>query len=183
MAEQTHVIPRLKVHRIEMASSSSPSSSSPSSPSLSSNDLQRIFEALDRNGDGRVSLGELNWLLERVGVQYSLDELESLVGNTTLDFNEFLVFNESISGQKKGEEQEEEEEEEDDDLAKAFRVFDLNGDGFITSEELQSVLSRLGMWEENGGGDCRRMIKVYDTNSDGVLDFEEFKNMMLLTTT
>lgn len=161
-----------------------------SSSSLSSIDLHRIFHKLDRNGDGLVSLGELNWLLERVGVQYSLDELESLVGNTTLDFNEFLVFYESISTENKGEseaeeeEVKEEEEEEEDvgDLAKAFRVFDLNGDGFITCDELQSVLSRLGMWEENGGGDCRSMIKMYDTNSDGVLDFEEFKNMMLLST-
>ena len=108
-------------------------------------------------------------------MQYSLDELENLVGNTTLDFNEFLVFYDSISSRQKN------EEEEEDDLVKAFRVFDLNGDGFITSDELQSVLSRLGMWEENGGGDCRRMINVYDTNSDGVLDFDEFKNMMLLT--
>ena len=107
------------------------SASSSSSSSLSSNDLQRIFQKLDRNGDGRVSLGELNWLLERVGMQYSLDELENLVGNTTLDFNEFLVFYDSISSRQKNEE---EEEEEEDDLVKAFRVFDLNGDGFITSD-------------------------------------------------
>ncbi|KAL0369287.1 UNVERIFIED_CONTAM: putative calcium-binding protein CML44 [Sesamum calycinum] len=75
-------------------------------------------------------------------------------------------------------------EQEDDilerDLQKAFRVFDLDGDGFITSEELQIALSRLGLWDEHSGQDCRRMIDVYDTNSDGLLDFEEFKDMMLV---
>ena len=67
------------------------------------------------------------------------------------------------------------------DLAKAFIVYDSNGDGFISCDELQSVLSRLGLWNEHCGQDCRSMINVYDKNSDGVLDFEEFKNMMLLT--
>ena len=60
-------------------------------------------------------------------------------------------------------------------------MFDLNGDGFISCEELQNVLSRLGLWDEKSGKDCTRMICMYDTNLDGVLDFEEFKNMMLLS--
>ncbi|PPD84648.1 hypothetical protein GOBAR_DD18424 [Gossypium barbadense] len=122
---------------------------------LSKNDLRRIFEKLDKNGDGLVSLEELNWLLERIGVQFSLEELESLVGKPCLGFEEFF------------------------DLAKAFKVFDLNGDGFISCEELQSVLVRLGLWDEKNGKDCRNMICFYDTNLDGMIDFEEFKNMML----
>ncbi|KAI8015416.1 putative calcium-binding protein CML44, partial [Camellia lanceoleosa] len=73
------------------------------------------------------------------------------------------------------------------DLAKAFKVYDLNGDGFMSRpkpgpmEEIQDMLSRLGLWKEHRGKNSMNMIKVYDTNSDGVLDFEEFKNMMLLT--
>ncbi|XWS21690.1 hypothetical protein CRYUN_Cryun30bG0076000 [Craigia yunnanensis] len=159
---------------------------------LSKNDLQRIFEKLDKNGDGLVSLEELNWLLERIGVlQFSLEELESLVGKPCLNFDEFLFFYDSISNPKieaaAGCEEIEEEEEliihgdEDSDLAKAFKVFDLNGDGFISCEELQSVLARLGLWDESSGKDCRTMICFYDTNLDGMVDFEEFKNMMLHT--
>ncbi|EYU32485.1 hypothetical protein MIMGU_mgv1a017161mg [Erythranthe guttata] len=72
----------------------------------------------------------------------------------------------------------ESDEDSSDDLSKAFKVFDLNGDGYITCDELQSVLSRLGLWEKRSGQDCKDMIRVYDENLDGVLDFEEFKNMM-----
>ncbi|KAF9609742.1 hypothetical protein IFM89_018190 [Coptis chinensis] len=70
---------------------------------------------------------------------------------------------------------------EESDLVGAFKVFDINSDGFISSDELQCVLSRLGLWEERSGCDCTRMIYEFDINSDGVLDFEEFKKMMLLT--
>ncbi|KAK7839295.1 probable calcium-binding protein CML44 [Quercus suber] len=158
---------------------------------IQTNDLQRIFEKLDKNGDGLVSLEELNWLLGKIGVQISLDELESLVGKSSLDLNEFFSFYGSISSKQSNTSrstsnevvvvEEEEEENEESDLVKAFEVFDLNGDGFISCDELQKVLSRLGLWDENSGKDCRVMIHVYDTNLDGLLDFEEFKNMMFLS--
>ncbi|KAB1199372.1 putative calcium-binding protein CML44 [Morella rubra] len=148
---------------------------------LNANDLHQIFGKLDKNGDGLVSLEELNWLLDKIGVKFSLDELEPLVGKASLDFNEFSFFYDSISKQKNSsKEVPAEEEDHDSDLAKAFKVFDLNGDGFISCEELQHVLSSLGLWDENSGRDCRTMIHVYDTNLDGQLDFEEFKNMMFL---
>ena len=74
-------------------------------------------------------------------------------------------------------------EEVERDLVKAFKVFDLDDDGFITSQELECVLKRLGMWDdERCGKDCASMICSYDTNFDGKLDFQEFKDMMLLTT-
>ncbi|KAE8715469.1 S-adenosyl-L-methionine-dependent methyltransferases superfamily protein [Hibiscus syriacus] len=142
-------------------------------PALNKKDLQRIFEKLDKNGDGFVSVEELNRLLDP---QFSLQEMESLVGKPCMNFDEFSSFYDSISNKNIIE-----EEEEESDLAKAFKVFDLNGDGFISCEELESVLGRLGMWDENSGKDCRRMIRFYDTNFDGLVDFQEFKTMMSST--
>lgn len=150
---------------------------------LSSTDLKRIFEKLDTNSDGFVSLEELNWVLQKIGnnnSQFSLDELESLVEKKSLDFNEFLFFYNSISKQNIGESRGGDDELERD-LVKTFNVFDLDGDGFITSQELEFVLKTLGFLEETTGMDCGTMIHFYDTNLDGRLDFQEFKNMMLPT--
>ncbi|GMI64821.1 hypothetical protein like AT1G21550 [Hibiscus trionum] len=155
---------------------------------LSKNDLRRIFDKLDKNGDGLLSLDELNWLLGIIGVQFSLHELESLVGKPCLGFDDFMFFYDSISNRNTKVETEDDGDEvivDGDDgeseLAEAFRVFDLNGDGFISCEELQSVLARLGLWDERSGKDCSNMICFYDSNMDGVIDFDEFKNMMFHT--
>ncbi|KAG4969454.1 hypothetical protein JHK85_035875 [Glycine max] len=125
---------------------------------LTPSDLKRIFNKVDMNGDGLLSLEELKMLLEKTGFSYSIEELESLVGKKSLDFSEFLFFYESMLKQNNNGEEElgasnygddsDEVEEVERDLVKAFKVFDLDGDGFITSQELEFVLKRLGMWDD-----------------------------------
>lgn len=139
--------------------------------------LQQIFNELDRNKDGLVSIDELMSLLERLGLHAKRVELELLVGDGALNFFDFLFFYQTLNSiiiqDNKGQ-----IKVVEDDLRKAFGVFDLNGDGFISGEELQIGLGRLGLWDKSCGQDCMQMIGVYDTNSDGLLDFEEFKQMM-----
>ncbi|XP_010270312.1 PREDICTED: probable calcium-binding protein CML44 [Nelumbo nucifera] len=147
--------------------------------SLKSDDLQRIFNKLDQNDDGYVSLAEIAWLLDKIGVRTGPEELESIVGQERLDLQEFMFFYEKIADRCEVEADDVGRGEESD-LLEAFKVFDLNNDGFISSEELQCVLSRLGLWEDKSGYNCRSMIREFDINSDGLLDFEEFKRMMLL---
>ncbi|KAJ8762780.1 hypothetical protein K2173_022909 [Erythroxylum novogranatense] len=152
---------------------------------LNNTDLYRIFHVLDKNRDGLLSLEELNWLLESIGIIFSLKDLESSVGKSVLSLDDFVAFYESITKKDDRDDRnvrnagEGSKNVEDSYLAMAFDVFDLNRDGVISSQELQSTLLRLGLWDENSGKDCRSMLGFYDTNSDGVLDFEEFKNMML----
>ncbi|MCD9561162.1 hypothetical protein HAX54_020140 [Datura stramonium] len=138
---------------------------------MSPNNLSRIFSKLDKNGDGVVSVDELKGFLDSIGIIASQEEVELLVGKTSLDSIDFFLFYDAMTKANINYKQ-------DEDLRKVFRVFDSNGDGFICCEELQSALSRLGLWDEQCGKDCKNMINVYDTNSDGKLDFEEFKDMM-----
>ncbi|CAI9115536.1 OLC1v1016457C1 [Oldenlandia corymbosa var. corymbosa] len=155
---------------------------------LRTTDLQRIFQELDKNGDGFISVDQLQCLLDKIGHSHdqtkSADELQKLFGGKPLlDSIDFYFFYKYVilNNVVENEGSKLDGDEGDDDLMKAFKVFDLNGDGFISCEELQSVLLRLGLWDQNNGQDCQIMINMYDKNSDGMLDFEEFKFMMLLS--
>ncbi|ESQ34643.1 hypothetical protein EUTSA_v10008998mg [Eutrema salsugineum] len=144
---------------------------------ISTNDLRRMFEKLDKNQDGLVTLHELHWILERLGwSEHTPEELELIVGKQSLDLDEFLRFYYDAVSSSKGTTN---DNVDDEAIVRAFNVFDVDGDGYISSEELRTVLERLGFDEEAKAWDCGRMIRLHDKNLDGVIDFQEFKNMML----
>ncbi|EEC82695.1 hypothetical protein OsI_27359 [Oryza sativa Indica Group] len=66
----------------------------------------------------------------------------------------------------------------DEEMKEAFKVFDVDGDGFISASELQEVLKKLGMPEAGSLANVREMICNVDRDSDGRVDFGEFKCMM-----
>ncbi|KAF2075329.1 hypothetical protein CYY_003358 [Polysphondylium violaceum] len=65
------------------------------------------------------------------------------------------------------------------EFRKQFKQFDENGDGSISSIELQKVMTALG--EKVTGLEVREMIKEVDTNGDGSIDFNEFVQVMAIS--
>lgn len=63
------------------------------------------------------------------------------------------------------------------ELKETFALFDANGDGRISAEELRAMLTSLGD-ERCSVEDCRRMIGGVDTDGDGFVCFDEFTHMM-----
>ena len=81
----------------------------------------------------------------------------------------------------------------DEDAAHAFKVFDRDGDGLITAEELRlyflalffpvskyfpSRLTMNNLGEPLTEAELTAMIAEADTDGDGKINFEEFKNLM-----
>jgi len=52
----------------------------------------------------------------------------------------------------------------------AFRVFDMDGNGYIDKHELKCVMRRLG--ENLSEDDLKAMFSEADLNGDGLIDFE-----------
>ncbi|KAL5213834.1 hypothetical protein ABZP36_002986 [Zizania latifolia] len=58
------------------------------------------------------------------------------------------------------------------EMARVFELFDRNGDGLITPEELEDSLGNLGI--PPPADELTTMIAHIDTNGDGCVDVEEF---------
>lgn len=63
-------------------------------------------------------------------------------------------------------------------LREAFKIFDVDGDGFIDTVELKRVLQCLGLDKGWGIREIEKMVRVVDVNLDGKVDFGEFQLMM-----
>ncbi|XP_070196446.1 EF-hand calcium-binding domain-containing protein 7-like isoform X5 [Littorina saxatilis] len=68
----------------------------------------------------------------------------------------------------------------EDDLMKAFRKIDINGDGYISLDELYKIMTTKG--ERLSRQEVKVMIDEVDENKDGRLDYKEFCRMFMSTT-
>jgi len=134
--------------------------------------LQNIFRSLDSNGDGTLSPDEVRQGLVQQGLKVPkalADILASIDcnGSGFVDYTEFVAasMDQKLYMQR-------------DICWAAFRVFDLDGDGKITREELEQVLNSGDVHSALGAGKIDKMIKEVDSNGDGCIDFEEFCAMM-----
>ncbi|CAI9301693.1 unnamed protein product [Lactuca saligna] len=172
------------------------------SPSLNSVRLRRIFDLFDTNHDELITVDELSRALILLGLDTNMDELDSIIktfiqpGNTGLTFEDFQALHKDIDdlffrlddnydpNNNNNEDQDDEGgsceggKEEELEMMEAFKVFDENGDGYISATELQTVLVKLGFAEGNEIGRVQKMISSVDRNKDGRVDFMEFKDMM-----
>lgn len=83
-----------------------------------------------------------------------------LTGNGTIEFNEFLHM---MSKKMK-------ETDKEEELKEAFRVFDRNGDGFISAPELRLVMTNLG--EKLTDEEVEDMIREADLDGDGLVNYD-----------
>jgi len=58
----------------------------------------------------------------------------------------------------------------------AFSLFDKNGDGTISVQELREAMRRLG--HNPSDGDVQDMISQVDSDKNGSVDFDEFVDLM-----
>ena len=136
-------------------------------------EVRNIFNKFDKNGDGKISVSELEQMLSTLGSKTTSDEVKQIMehidqnGDGYIDLKEFAEFHCNDAAAAAGKE---------DEIRDAFDLYDLDKDGLISPTELHVVLNKLG--EKCSLIDCQRMISNVDADGDGKVNFEEFKKMM-----
>ncbi|GMY06372.1 probable calcium-binding protein CML18 [Fagus crenata] len=134
-------------------------------------ELRDIFQSFDYNKDGSLTQLELGSLLRSLGLKPSPEQLDALIqkadknSNGLIEFSEFVALVEPDLIPAKCPYTEEQ-------LRQIFKMFDRDGNGYITAAELAHSMAKLGhalTVEELTG-----MIKEADTDGDGCIDFQEF---------
>jgi len=136
-------------------------------------EMKEAFQLFDKNGDGFISAKELGVLMRTLGRNPTEDEIMNIMNeidvdhNGKLDFSEFtIMMRDKLSG-----------EDMEQEIKQAFRVFDRNGDGFISKNEFKHCMMHFG--EKFTDDEVEEMIAEADANNDGQIDYLEFSQMIL----
>ena len=132
--------------------------------------LKEEFDKIDVNKDGEISKNELIKCLESIypsqEAKLKANEIFKEIdfnNDGSINFSEFLTVN--IQKEKLLNEE---------TLDRAFRMFDLDGNGYITIEELKKTMP-LEITTKAG---WRNLVSEVDKDGDYQISFNEFKEMM-----
>lgn len=136
-------------------------------------EFREAFSLFDKNNDGKITTKELGTVMRSLGQNPSESELADMINEVdanndgTIDFAEFLTM---MARKMKDTDSEEE-------IREAFKVFDRDNNGFISSQELRHVMTSIG--EKLTDEEVDMMIKEADANGDGRIDYNEFVQLLV----
>ena len=136
-------------------------------------ELQDVFDQFDKDKDGKISGKELESAMISMGQNPTEEEINEMMKEVDLnkdgkiDFDEFMILMSKSSPDTQTEEE----------VINAFRVFDKEGNGLISSTELKHIMMSIGdkMTEE----EADEMVNEADIDEDGMINYEEFVRMMM----
>ncbi|GMH40545.1 hypothetical protein BSKO_08449 [Bryopsis sp. KO-2023] len=130
--------------------------------------LRTMFESMDTDKSGTVTVEELRQGMKRMGTKIPDKELQAIMeatdvdGSGSIDYQEFLAATIHMSKMEK-----------EEHLMKAFAHFDADDSGYITKDELEVALKDFGEV-----GNIEEILSEVDKDNDGRIDYEEFCAMM-----
>ena len=138
--------------------------------------LKKGFEGFDKEGTGFVSQTSMQMVLKSMGVKVDKDDMDNYCADVDEEATgkfSFAMFC-AVSAKFMIEDDEEQMKEE---LKEAFRIYDKEGQGFITTDVLKEILREIDTTLTED--DLDNIIEEVDEDGSGTLDFDEFQEMMM----
>ncbi|KAK4262291.1 hypothetical protein QN277_027871 [Acacia crassicarpa] len=138
-------------------------------------EIREAFELFDTDGSGTIDARELNVAMRALGFELTEEQINQMIadvdkdGSGAIEYDEF----EYMMTAKIGERDTREE------LTKAFQILDQDGNGKISTADIQNIARELG--ESLSAEDIHDMIEEADLDHDGEVNAEEFFTMMKRT--
>ena len=136
------------------------------------------YDLFDAGGDGIVENVELTDFLQTLGFPVSQGDLKEIVaecdenGNGIIEFREFVTVMTDILGNKVQLKIRRKLKEMKD----LFHLFDIDGDGDVTVEELFHIMCCLG--QKPSLEEVQKICNGDDADGNGCLDYGEFVRLM-----
>lgn len=135
-------------------------------------EIKEAFNVFDKDNDGFITIKELGTVMRSLGHNPTECELQDMIKlydkdeSGTIDFPEFLDLMTTKMKETELEEQ----------LIQTFKVFDRDGNGLLSGQELKYVMAVVG--EVLTEQEVDELIKQADIDGDGFINYQEFVKMM-----
>ena len=135
---------------------------------------KEAFQIFDKHSEGYISSNELGTIMSSLGFNISDEDLNEITNIYDNDQNnnmiDFISFLEIISKKKENIYKEE-------DLIDAFRIFDKEGNGKISSKELLYVMMSSG--EDLNENYIKELINESSIEHDEFIDYQKFVKLLI----
>ncbi|CAH1182025.1 unnamed protein product [Phyllotreta striolata] len=137
--------------------------------------LKNAFDTFDVEKKGSIGTVMVGTILSMLGIQTTESMLKEIIdevdadGSGELEFEEFITLASRFMVEEDAEAMQQE-------LKEAFRLYDKEGNGYITTSTLKEILKELD--DKITNDELDMMIEEIDQDGSGTVDFDEFMEVM-----
>ncbi|XP_066585118.1 troponin C, isoallergen Bla g 6.0101-like [Prorops nasuta] len=138
--------------------------------------LQMAFDAYDHHKKGKISTAMVGTILGMLGHEVKGHALQEVIAEVDVTGCGELTFEEFCSLAGRFLEEDTDTEAIQQELREAFRLYDKEGNGYITTDVFRDILHELD--DALSPEELDMIIEEVDTDGSGTLDYEEFMEVM-----
>jgi|Transcript_27993 calmodulin len=138
--------------------------------------FKEAFTSFDRDGDGTVTVAELHLAIKRAGQDTTEEAVQEMIAEVDKDQSGEVCFKEFCQMMMKVQKATTDPSTE---VQEGFKVFDKDGSGTVSIEEIKHVLTQVGEHlDEEHWQVMEQMLREVDGDGDGEITYPEFLQMI-----